>query len=364
MATERQMAANQRNAARSTGPRSTAGKARSRANATKHGLAGATPDRSPEFLDRRAKWAADHQPQGQAAEWALDRAVAASLRIERCEREVDKLCVVDRERARLAWDEDHALEAAKLAEQLATRPVVVSRELRTTLAGVLLLIDCWLALVDRLDHGDWSEDEASQALDLFGIAPEARSGSTLIDAPDGTDPISFRRDLALDEVERLETLHDEAMVPLDELEQVHAMSGDAALHSHRARLILRYEREAWRHYHRAMKDLKTSAEPEPRPSFPILTPPPRPIAPTPPPAARVTPSKPTFEEERRALLAECAPIRQAVTEELIGMGLDEEDAWIDALERRIDAQMNFMSPTPERSQSNSVEARPRGVIVS
>ena len=87
MATERQIEANRRNAKLSSGPSSLEGKSRSRLNATKHGLAGELADveagLSPEFLDRREKWAPEYQPVGEGANWALDQAVAASLRIER-----------------------------------------------------------------------------------------------------------------------------------------------------------------------------------------------------------------------------------------------------------------------------------------
>src|SRR3984957_2944792 len=119
METERQIESNRRNAMRSTGPTSDEGKVRSRANALKHWLAAELPTlevgHSPEFLDRRAKWSSEFQPESEAAQWALDRAVATSLRIENCERTFDGIVATASDRARLAWDQDRAVEAAAIA---------------------------------------------------------------------------------------------------------------------------------------------------------------------------------------------------------------------------------------------------------
>src|ERR1700733_8784328 len=115
MATERQIEANRRNAERSCGPTSPAGKARSRANATKHGMAGESAEVeagfSPEFEARRARWAVEQQPVGEAGNFALDRVVASTFRIERCERSIDNHMTDVQQRAKLAWDEDRAVEA-------------------------------------------------------------------------------------------------------------------------------------------------------------------------------------------------------------------------------------------------------------
>jgi hypothetical protein len=338
MATQRQIEANRKNSRHSTGPKE--GKSRSRLNATKHGMAGELPEveagLSPEFADRRAKWAAEHNPTGESANWALDRAIAATFRIERCERAIDGLIDDTRERATLAWDQDRAVEAAMIFGRIARDPVLASRQLQTTLAGVALLVEAWLGLAAALQVGEWSESEASLALDLLGVDGELRSGRTLLDVPDGSEPLAYRRELVLEEIERLEELHDEAMVPLDERERRRAMAGDAALLSKPAKLLLRYERDAWRRHRESMREVKAKA-PEPN----VAEPTPAVVEPSWARKQAVAPPSPTFEEERRAVLAEAAPYRQEVVDRLVAMGLVDEDAWLDELERRLEAQYDL-----------------------
>ena len=111
------------------------------------------------------------------------RPVAASFRIERCQRAIEELVATTRERARLAWDQDRAIEAATVFGRLAKDPILVARQLEATLAGVTLMVEAWLGLVSALEKGDWSEAEESKALDLLGVASDLRSGNSLIDAP-------------------------------------------------------------------------------------------------------------------------------------------------------------------------------------
>ena len=82
--------ANKKNAARSTGPRSAAGKDRSRFNAVKHGMAAklpVLPGEDPDaFRAHRDAWTAELQPRGQVERQLVDRAVHVSWQLQRVDR--------------------------------------------------------------------------------------------------------------------------------------------------------------------------------------------------------------------------------------------------------------------------------------
>jgi hypothetical protein len=344
MATERQIESNRHNSMRSTGPSSAEGKARSRFNALKHGLAAELPTLevglSAKFLDRRASWSAEFQPESEAAQWALDRAVAASFRIEECESTYNGIVGTARERARLSWDQDQAIEAATIAGRLARDPVLASRELETTRAGVVLLMELWLRLLEAIVAGAWSESDESKALDLLGVPADMRSGLTPIDDPEGSDLRAFREALVLDEIDRLKSLRDNVMDELDEIERNHAMRGDAAMFSKPAKLVLRYERDAWKRYRDSIKEIKDQAlATTDAPSIPLDS------------IARPATAKPA--EKRHAVLADLEPPMPANLErrELptdaraflasIDHPIDEtefvdDEAWLNELERGLD----------------------------
>jgi len=90
MATEKQIAANRRNARRSTGPRTPRGKYLSRMNARKHGLRGLEvllPDEDPEeFETFRENLFQDLKPVGFLQAQVADQVVSSFWCLRRCER--------------------------------------------------------------------------------------------------------------------------------------------------------------------------------------------------------------------------------------------------------------------------------------
>jgi hypothetical protein len=289
MATSRQIEANRINAIKSTGPKTAEGKARSRLNATTHGLAGELGTLearlAEEFTARRDEWNAQYQPATDEAHFSLDLLVASSIRIDLCDRSLNALIARESARAEVAWDADRRLEAAEVASGLAKNPMVVSLRLESNRHGCALKIRLWDRLGEAATDGrPWTDAETSLALDLLGIPRDLRDGSTPLDPRKGVAILEHRRELAARELDRLQRL-EAALAPFDDLERRQAEAGNAALLSAPAKLLMRYERDAFRRFHAASRALRQSAAEPPAPQ-PVAPP-----KPAPPPIPDVEPRR-------------------------------------------------------------------------
>src|SRR3954468_7214301 len=110
---EARLAANRRNAQRSTGPKTQEGKQRSRANALKHGLCASVVVAEDARLvqQRTSDWFDALKPQSEFHSWLVDEVAIISLRIDRCERMERRARDVKAMRAELCWEDDRRLDA-------------------------------------------------------------------------------------------------------------------------------------------------------------------------------------------------------------------------------------------------------------
>jgi hypothetical protein len=274
MATERQIAANTANSALSSGPKSIEGKAISRLNAVKHGLAATTTaaliaaaDGRELIEERKVKWLDSFRPEGDEQDWHYELLVVESIRIERCRDAYFALCRQYGVRARVQWDEDHRRDAADLAAGLHRNPTAVARRLRASAQGADLMITFWKGLLSHLDrHGEWTDPQRSLALDLLGVHKSLRDAETPIDID-----VAARRALASAEIARLTDLRDGPLADLDACERGMAEQTLGAEFTKPLQLIDRYERAATRRYDAACKKVRTAplpaaSAPKPKPT--------------------------------------------------------------------------------------------------
>lgn len=190
--TLKQIAANQANSAKSTGPRTDEGKERSRENAIKHGMAGAsmvlTADLREE-IERRLITMGPTLATGDAlGDWFGAQAIMATAKIDQIQAaELNERgrITADAQGEGERWLGDQVTSVLFLSGSVKRRPERAHHELLQTIAGCDWLDHQWLGLLMALDpeisasfrgtpEPGWTEDQRNRALDLAGVSPTNR----------------------------------------------------------------------------------------------------------------------------------------------------------------------------------------------
>ena len=210
IASEARIAANRKNALKSSGPKTPAGKQKSRANALKHGLT-AEVLRTPEEIEVLGE--PTERPPGKLGASLFDRAWLTgeiellALRISRAGLMEFRLRGRLALRASICWDGDRRSEAESVGDAIRKKPASVASKLEQSVQGCHWMIDRWAMLARAAGRdGDWDDSARSLAFDLLGVPPELRKGrpGEEIDV-DGSvlNPGTDFADLARSEVARL-----------------------------------------------------------------------------------------------------------------------------------------------------------------
>jgi len=168
---------NRRNARKSTGPRTEAGKLRSRDNALRHGLrADARPlpgEDAAAVAGRAAAWHDHYTPATPAAAHLVNECVRATLLADRLGRYHDAEVARQVRAAGDRWEQAREDEVSRLVALLATDPATAARLLPRTSHGCRYLLARWEHLAERLAaNGSWAETERDEATRLLGHRPD------------------------------------------------------------------------------------------------------------------------------------------------------------------------------------------------
>ena len=185
MTSTKRVEANRKNAARSTGPKTVAGKARSARNSTKHGLT-AQPEAAPDALDGYREtlrgWVDELCPCGVVERALVERACRGAWRLDRCARFEDASVARLARSAADRHDLDERARVADLGRRLLVFPTpsgstddpgVLVAELEQTARGAEWLLGRWATLGLALDEeGSWDTTRKVEAIRLMGLRPE------------------------------------------------------------------------------------------------------------------------------------------------------------------------------------------------
>ena len=171
--------ANRKNARNSTGPRTAAGKEKTRLNGLKHGLRSeeiVLPTESRSAFDSHlAAWMDDWKPPTETRRFLVERAATAAWRLKRCVRNETERLTERAFKAYASWDKARADRVEREVERIPRDPQAAINDLMATPEGVRRLSVLWNDLCRALlESDDWFDFDLhhNQLCFLLGINGE------------------------------------------------------------------------------------------------------------------------------------------------------------------------------------------------
>ena len=282
------IAANQKNAQKSTGPTTEEGKNRSRLNAFRHGLAGAgdvvMPGEDAALIARRTKaFVREIGAPGEVGELLAHRAAILSVRMENAADRETKTVAAAVQAGRDQFDDERAeqLEAWVVEAEESGAPDIPLLKLETCPEGLRYLRGAWRILRAQVVNGD--ETAVHRVAHWLGLTRTAEG--TPADILPGIDA----------EIARLDWMVDSAILQ-DETELIRTRREDAGRIASfdpgpEATLAHRYEAAAERGMYRAIREIRELRREQTAVPSLSPTPPPCPL-PGLPPFPRPLPTSP------------------------------------------------------------------------
>ncbi|WP_435006053.1 hypothetical protein P12x_003728 [Tundrisphaera lichenicola] len=170
-----QLAANRRNALKSSGPKTEEGKARSRANGLKHSLTGQgvviPPEDAEEVARRSEVLEAEMKPSSELSRILIGRVAALSVRLERSVRQEFAAVAEKVRNARADFDDARRSEVEHMLSWITAEPATYARRLRQSPEGVDAVIRALLDVkADLTDSDDriWHHGHFERIENLVG----------------------------------------------------------------------------------------------------------------------------------------------------------------------------------------------------